>query len=178
MLKVWKLTWKWSGWISDSYCSLNPLWSGMGNVVLARTSPTLHPPSLPTVHLPQVRVIFFLYYSSNSKGWQDNDAAPWWLCTFQQIKGWHWMSWQHSMTTSSNMQQCTLFLLNLNQGDHYNAMISRIHLLCLANAWVLSNPYKTARILILLRGQGKLFEATFAINFVCLTKKELSLLTH
>ena len=27
--------------------SLKPLWSGMGEVVPARTSPTLHPPSLP-----------------------------------------------------------------------------------------------------------------------------------
>ena len=39
----------WSEWISDSYCSLKPLWSGMGDVVLARTSPPLHPPSPPTV---------------------------------------------------------------------------------------------------------------------------------
>ena len=30
----------------DSYCSLKPLWSGMGEVVLDRTSPTLHAPSL------------------------------------------------------------------------------------------------------------------------------------
>ena len=29
------------GWISDSYCSLKPLCSGMGEVVPARTSPTL-----------------------------------------------------------------------------------------------------------------------------------------
>ena len=33
-----------------SYCSLKPLWSGMGEVVPARSSPTLHPPSPPTVH--------------------------------------------------------------------------------------------------------------------------------
>ena len=33
-----------------SYCSLKPLWSGMGEVVPARTSPTLHPPSPPAVH--------------------------------------------------------------------------------------------------------------------------------
>ena len=33
----------WSGWISDSYCSLKPLRSGMGEVVPARTSPTLLP---------------------------------------------------------------------------------------------------------------------------------------
>ena len=33
-----------------SYCSLKPLWSGMGEVVPARTSPTLHPKSPPTVH--------------------------------------------------------------------------------------------------------------------------------
>ena len=32
-----------------SYCSLKPLWSGMGDAVPARTSPTLHPPSPPTV---------------------------------------------------------------------------------------------------------------------------------
>ena len=32
-----------------SYCSLEPLWSGMGEVVPARTSPTLRPPSPPTV---------------------------------------------------------------------------------------------------------------------------------
>ena len=35
----------WSGWISDSYSSLKPLCSGMGEVVPARTSPTLLPPS-------------------------------------------------------------------------------------------------------------------------------------
>ena len=33
----------------DSYCSLKPLCSGMGEVVPARTSPTLPPPSLRTV---------------------------------------------------------------------------------------------------------------------------------
>ena len=37
-------------WKFTSYCSLKPLWSGMGEVVPARTSPTLHPPSPPTVH--------------------------------------------------------------------------------------------------------------------------------
>ena len=41
VLNFWKFT---------SYCSLKPLWSGIGEVVPARTSPTLHPPSLPTVH--------------------------------------------------------------------------------------------------------------------------------
>ena len=40
VLNFWKFT---------SYCSLKPLWSGMGEVVPARTSPTLHPPSPPTV---------------------------------------------------------------------------------------------------------------------------------
>ena len=39
----------WSGWISDSYCSLKPLCSGMGEVVPARTSLTLLPPSPRTV---------------------------------------------------------------------------------------------------------------------------------
>ena len=37
-------------WKFTSYCGLNPLWSDMGEVVPARTSPTLHPPSPPTVH--------------------------------------------------------------------------------------------------------------------------------
>ena len=37
-------------WKFISYCSLKPLWSGMGEIVPARTSPTLHPPSPPTVH--------------------------------------------------------------------------------------------------------------------------------
>ena len=41
VLNFWKFT---------SYCSLKPLWSGMGEVVPARTSPTLHPPCPPTVH--------------------------------------------------------------------------------------------------------------------------------
>ena len=41
VLNFWKFT---------SYCSLKPLWSGMGEVVKARTSPTPHPPSPPTVH--------------------------------------------------------------------------------------------------------------------------------
>ena len=31
------------GWISDSYCSIKPLCSGMGEVLPARTSPTLLP---------------------------------------------------------------------------------------------------------------------------------------
>ena len=35
-------------WRFTSYCSLKPLWSGMGEVVPGRTSPTLHPPSPPT----------------------------------------------------------------------------------------------------------------------------------
>ena len=39
----------WREWISDSYCSLKPLCSGMGEVVPARTSPTLLPPSPRTV---------------------------------------------------------------------------------------------------------------------------------
>ena len=38
VLNFWKFT---------SYCSLKPLWSGMGEVVPARTSPTLHPHPLP-----------------------------------------------------------------------------------------------------------------------------------
>ena len=33
----------WNGWISDSYCNLKPLCSGMVEVVPARTSPTLLP---------------------------------------------------------------------------------------------------------------------------------------
>ena len=33
-----------------SHCNLKPLWSGMGEVVPAHKSPTLHPPSPPTVH--------------------------------------------------------------------------------------------------------------------------------
>ena len=41
VLNFWKFT---------SYCSLKPLWSGMGEVVSGRTSLTLHPPSPPTVH--------------------------------------------------------------------------------------------------------------------------------
>ena len=41
VLNFWKFT---------SYCSLKPLWSGMGEVVPARTSLTLHSPSPPTVH--------------------------------------------------------------------------------------------------------------------------------
>ena len=41
VLNFWKFT---------SYCSLKPLWSGMGEVVPARTLPTLHPPSPQIVH--------------------------------------------------------------------------------------------------------------------------------
>ena len=42
-------------WEFTSYCSLKPLWSGMGEVVPACTSPTLHPPSPPAVHqLPRL----------------------------------------------------------------------------------------------------------------------------
>ena len=49
--KYWVLTRKvLNFWKFTSYCSLKPLWLGMGEVVPARTSPTLHPPSPPTVH--------------------------------------------------------------------------------------------------------------------------------
>ena len=44
------------GWISDSYCSIKPLCSGMGEVVPARTSPTLPPhPLAPCCHYPVSR---------------------------------------------------------------------------------------------------------------------------
>ena len=54
ILVVWLNTYTakpvcWNGWISDSYCSLKPLCSGMGEVVPARTSLTLLPPSPRTV---------------------------------------------------------------------------------------------------------------------------------
>ena len=49
VLNFWTFTYTWSGWIFDSYCSLKPLCSGMGEVVPARTSPTLPPPSPRTV---------------------------------------------------------------------------------------------------------------------------------
>ena len=39
-----------SFWKFTSYCGLKPVWSGMGEVVPARTSLTLHPPSPPTIH--------------------------------------------------------------------------------------------------------------------------------
>ena len=38
-------------WKFTSYCNLKPLWSGMGEVVPARTSPTLHPPFPPTTSI-------------------------------------------------------------------------------------------------------------------------------
>ena len=44
-----KFTQKWSGCISDSYCSLKSLWSGLGEEVPAHTLPTLHRPSPHTV---------------------------------------------------------------------------------------------------------------------------------
>ena len=47
VLNFWKFT---------IYCNLKPLWSGMGEVVPARTSPTLHPPSPPTVATSTLRV--------------------------------------------------------------------------------------------------------------------------
>ena len=46
VLNFWTFIETWSGWICDSYCSLKPLCSGMGEVVPARTSPTLLPPIL------------------------------------------------------------------------------------------------------------------------------------
>ena len=41
--------WGSSNHASIVYCSLKPLWTGMGEVVPAWTSPTLHPPCRPTV---------------------------------------------------------------------------------------------------------------------------------
>ena len=59
VLNFWKFT---------RYCSLKSLWSGMGEVVPTRTSPTLHPPSPPTVHPTVVtstlRVNMLLYKST------------------------------------------------------------------------------------------------------------------
>ena len=45
VLNFWKFT---------CYCSLKPLWSGMGEVVPARTSLTLHPPSPPAHQLSRL----------------------------------------------------------------------------------------------------------------------------
>ena len=50
-------------WKFSSYRSLKPLWSGMGEVVPARTSPTLHPPSPPTVHQLSRLALWELTYS-------------------------------------------------------------------------------------------------------------------
>ena len=49
VLNFWTFIETWSGWIFDSNWSLKPLCSGMGQVVPARTSPTLPPPSPRTV---------------------------------------------------------------------------------------------------------------------------------
>ena len=49
VLNFWTFTSTWSGWNFDSYCSLKPLCSGIGEVVPARTLPTLPPPSPRTV---------------------------------------------------------------------------------------------------------------------------------
>ena len=64
MLYFWKFT---------SYCSLKPLWSGMGEVVPARTSPTLHPPSPPTVHQLSRLALYSLIWSGRAQKLADSD---------------------------------------------------------------------------------------------------------
>ena len=64
VLNFWKFT---------SYYSLKPLWSGMGEVVPARTSPTLHPPSPPTVHQLSWLALFVLTQHGTEQRWQ----IPW-----------------------------------------------------------------------------------------------------
>ena len=63
-------------WTLTSYCSLKPLWSSMGKVVPARTSPTLHPPSPPTVHqlsrLTLYELIGSLGKNYKMYGWTDS----------------------------------------------------------------------------------------------------------
>ena len=57
VLNFWTFIETWSGWVFDSYWSLKPLCSGMGEVVPARTSATLPPPSPRTVlQLPCFKV--------------------------------------------------------------------------------------------------------------------------
>ena len=64
VLNFWKFT---------SYCSLKPLWSGMREVVPARTSPTLHPPSPPTVH--QLSRLALL--RANLHHWPEQKCVQW-----------------------------------------------------------------------------------------------------
>ena len=77
MLNFWKFT---------SYCSLKPLWSGMGEVVPACTSPTLYPPSPPTVHqLSQLALEELIDYPWRRHFWKAHllsltihrDLNPW-----------------------------------------------------------------------------------------------------
>ena len=93
-------------WKCTSYCSLKPLWSGMGEVVPARTSPTLHPPSPPTVHqllqLALLRVNFnFTCFHSRS-----NNSLH--LCMFQRCP---WNAHFHEMRAD----------VFLHMGDLFNA---------------------------------------------------------
>ena len=79
--KWWRLTLKvLYFWKFTSYCNLKPLWSGMGEVVPARTSPTLHPPSPPTVHqlsqLALYELNFFSGYMISTWSTQEQEHIP------------------------------------------------------------------------------------------------------
>ena len=80
VLNFWKFT---------SYWSLKPLWSGMGEVVPARTSPTLHPPSSPTVYqlswLALWELIDMLHVESLGLG----------LCTCMSSRADQFRVWRH-----------------------------------------------------------------------------------
>ena len=63
------------------YCSLKPLRLGMGEVVSARISPTLHPPSPPTVHqlsrlaLEELTTIHYVMLSVYYRGKWSNQGS-------------------------------------------------------------------------------------------------------
>ena len=84
-------------WNFTSYCILKPLWSGMGEVVPARTSPTLHPPSPPTVHQLSWLALWELNFNSmeTQRVWERErslretvvEISSW--CKMQPSATWH-----------------------------------------------------------------------------------------
>ena len=132
VLNFWKFT---------SYCSLKPLWSGMGEVVPARTSPTLHPPSPPTVHqlsrlalwelksmpaelnefhlVRQPSTLFnqllqLFYVLITESLWAISTIFSYFKLPFHWISTWNWTA-----SSQVKMENCK----KINQGKHWNKEI-------------------------------------------------------
>ena len=137
-------------WKFTSYCSLKPLWSGMGEVVPVRTSPTLHPPSLPTVH------------QLSRLALKELVCLHKWSCTKDQTCIIHRMNNLNIFSFSSQMVWHSE--LGMDYTKHKQSEILSFHrYICMSSVMVLQNEFGKDNI------RNKQSEILSFLRYICLS---------